>query len=201
MLTVAKKNLQFSFYCWILMLAAKPKPLQHYWSNVNKRASELTRHGSWKVGHQKFLLKILWMFKLMPCSTQLRAQISFAAQRPWPHGSCTGSILTSCTKESHCLWTEIRRGTPSPWVWLARRDHLEQACSLQVCPPIYSLLWRSLVAAGIVCQSLPLGWHSRGHHIPVPPRSSSIQTSGNAKDELRISVEPHWISSSWANMV
>lgn len=50
------------------------------------------------------------------------------------------------------LYELKKRG--NPWVWLARRDSLEQACSLEVCTYICSLLWCFFLTTGIVCHFL-----------------------------------------------
>lgn len=155
------------------------------------------------MGRQKFLYvlqlknwRILWMVKLTPRSAQLSAQISFAPQRAWPCGSCTRNALTSCTNESR-LWIEKRGNS---WVWLARRDNLEEACSLQVCLSIYCLLRYSLVTEELSSVPFPRVTQQRTSH------PNSLQEPQGSKEwkcqrRMRISVELPWVSSSEANAV
>lgn len=48
-------------------------------------------------------------------------------------------------------------------MWLARGDNLERACSLQVCPPVYSLLSYSLVTEAPFS---PFSWGDTAEDIP-----------------------------------
>jgi len=140
------------------------------------------------------------MFKLTPCTVQLSAQISFAAQRAWPCGSCTRNALTSCTNESPHLWIEKKGELPCLGCGWQGGTTLSKLAHLKVCPSIDSLLWYSLVTAELSSVPFPRVTQQRTSH-PNSWQEQQCWEEWKCQRRMRIPVELPWISSSWASVV
>lgn len=146
--------------------------------------------------------RIILTLELMPCST-LSVHVSFATQKAKHCSLCTSNALQAALM--NLVLCDCRRGSSLP-SGVAGKEGQPWTSLLTWSLPLYIFFfalvflfdcWNHRLFSGLSPPwSFSLGWPSRESHIPTLPSSSSVEESGNAKEELRISVELTWISSS-----